>query len=679
MTQYRLGIDVGGTFTDFALVDQEAGELAILKVPSTPTEPSAAIMGGIDELASRDGLDPAAIQQFTHGTTLALNTILERKGAQVGLLITAGFVDVLLLRRLRLSDPSNLNSEVPQPLIGRSSVAEVRERMRANGSVEEPLDEHSLIEAADRLVAGGAEALVISFLHSYRNPAHEVRAQSLLQGRYPDLYVCTSSGIWPQQREYERTLLSVMNAYIGRRLVNYFGELTTQLEALGMPSRVLSTRSNGGVLTATSAAETPIVTLLSGPAAGVIGAAYLAQQAGIDQVVTLDMGGTSADVAIVDGQPGTSTDNTVGDYPVILPAIDVSSIGAGGGSIAWIDRSGVLKVGPQSAGAVPGPACYDAGGTDATVTDAYLVLGIIDPEHFLGGTMRLNRPAGEQAVGTLAQHLGMSLEETAEAIIRVATANMEAQFLPLMARHGVDATRFVLLPYGGAGPPHAFLLARQVGIRKVLVPPAPGALSALGCLVADLRADFVQTLHLPLAEIDDLQLAEAYATLTERAEAWLAEQGMRVEEVRVIAGADMRYVGQSFEIATRFDLTDGRIRASGMADEFHRQYAEIYHASDPGASVEVINIRVQIIGVTSKPPISFSALSNGKQPPGESRRKVYLDGQTLDVNVYERDALPAGTVLPGPCIIQQYDSTVFVPGEFTLTIDARGNLIGEMG
>jgi N-methylhydantoinase A len=380
--QYRLGVDVGGTFTDFALVDHEVGNLSILKVPTTPAHPADAILNGIQALVDRDGLNPESIQQFVHGTTLALNTILERKGVSVGLLITEGFGDVLQLRRLRLDDPSNLNSEVPQALISRADVAEVRERMRSDGEIYEPLDIDSLLNAAETLVVRGAQALVISFLHSYRNPVHEDQAFAVISERYPELYICTSSSIWPQQREYERTLLSVMNAYVGRRLSDYFGELTNRLSELGVPSRVFSTRSNGGILTAGSAAQTPVVTLLSGPAAGVIGAAYLARQAGFDEVVTLDMGGTSADVSIVDGQASYSTENKVGDYPVIMPAIDISSIGAGGGSIAWVDRFGVLKVGPQSAGAEPGPACYDNGGTDATVTDAYLVLGIIDPDHF---------------------------------------------------------------------------------------------------------------------------------------------------------------------------------------------------------------------------------------------------------------------------------------------------------
>lgn len=675
--RYRLGVDVGGTFTDFALADTSTAQFMILKVPTTPQHPSSAILNGVGELTAAGKLDVAQIDQFVHGTTLALNTILERKGAQVGLLVTRGFRDVLQLRRLRLEDPSNLNSDVPEPLIPRSAVAEVDERMRADGSVETPLDPAQLLAAAGRLVARGAQALVISFLHSYRNPAHEEQARALVTERYPDLYVCTSSEIWPQQREYERTLLSVMNAYLGRRMRDYFVDLTGEMSELGLPGPIFSTRSNGGILTATSAAATPVVTLLSGPAAGVIGAAHLARQAGLERIVTLDMGGTSADVAVVDGQPGYSTENRVGDYPVIMPTIAISSIGAGGGSIAWTDKFRVLKVGPQSSGAEPGPACYDRGGIEPAVTDAYLLLGIIDPDHFLGGTMRLNRARAEEAVGRIAEQIGRPLLETAAAIIDVATANMEAQFLPLMARQGVDPTQFTLVPYGGAGPTHAFLLARQVGIRRVMVPPTPGALSALGCLVADLRADFVSTLYSPLADLSDEQLSEAYSTLVTQAEEWLRSQEVEVESVELIHSADVRYVGQSFEITTTLPTAGAHSRAE-LAEQFHRQYEQIYHYADRTAPVELVNIRVQIVGVTKKPDL-HSVMAADPSPNGAApaRRPVYLDGQMVDVAVYNRAELAPGQTVAGPCVIEQYDTTVFVPTEFVVRVDRFGNLIGE--
>jgi N-methylhydantoinase A len=674
---YRLGVDVGGTFTDFAAVDTDSGDLVVLKVPTTPADPAEAVVTGVDVLASEHGIPPASIEWFVHGTTLALNTILERNGARVGLLITEGFPDILILRRLRLDNPSNLYSEVPRPLIPRTDVAEVRERIHADGSVETPLDEAGLIEGAQRLVDHGVQALVVSFLHSYRNDEHERAARAILSERFPDLYICTSSEIWPQQREYERTLLSVMNAYVGRRMKTYFGRLTGGLQARDLASPVFSTRSNGGILTADSASELPVTTLLSGPAAGAIGAMYLARQAGHNQIVTLDMGGTSADVAVMDGEPAYSTENRIGDFPVIMPAIDVSSIGAGGGSIAWVDRFGVLKVGPQSAGADPGPACYDRGGTEATVTDAYAVLGIIDPDAFLGGTMRLNRQRAEEVVGALAERMGQSLQATAAAILDVASANMEAEFLPLMARHGVDATTFTLLPFGGAGPTHAFLLARQLGIRRVLVPLYPGALSAIGCLVADVRADFVQTLYRPLAGLGASDLNDAYGRLAGQARDWLDAQRSPIEDVELIYSADMRYAGQSFEIEVRAPHHEGRVDPAELRAAFDRQYELVYFTSDPEAPAEIVNARVQIAGRTPKPAMRISNGAAGVQGDPPSRRTVYLDGATREVDVYQRRALAPGQALSGPCVVEQYDTTVFVPSEFMLTVDVHGNLIGE--
>jgi N-methylhydantoinase A len=674
---YRLGVDVGGTFTDFAAVDTDSGNLIVLKVPTTPADPADALFTGVDALAAQHDIPTSSINWFVHGTTLALNTILERNGARVGLLITEGFPDILILRRLRLDNPSNLYSEVPKPLIPRADVAEVHERIRADGSIETPLDEAGLLDAARRLVDRGVQSLVISFLHSYRNDAHERAARALLAERYPDLYICASSEIWPQQREYERTLLSVMNAYVGRRMKTYFERLTDGLTSRDLASPVFSTRSNGGILTASSAGELPVTTLLSGPAAGAIGAMYLARQAGLDQIVTLDMGGTSADVAVMDGEPAYSTENRIGDFPVIMPAIDVSSIGAGGGSIAWVDRFGVLKVGPQSAGADPGPACYDRGGTEATVTDAYVTLGIVDPNAFLGGTMRLNRQRAEDAVGALAARMGQSLHATAAAILDVASANMEAEFLPLMARHGVDATTFTLLPFGGAGPTHAFLLARQLGIRRVLAPLYPGALSAIGCLVADLRADFVQTLYRSLGSLTSDDLNHAYGRLADQARAWLDDQRSPIEDIELIYTADMRYAGQSFEIEVRAPSVDGRVEIDSLRAAFDVQYEAIYFTSDPDAPVEIVNARVQIAGRTPKPAMRIANGASESRALPPARRAVYLDGETQQVDVYQRGALRPGDVLPGPCVVEQYDTTVFVPPEYTLSVDRFGNLIGE--
>lgn len=675
--RFRVGIDVGGTFTDFIVADEDSGSVAVLKTASVPAHPSLAIFSGLSQLEKAGRVNISGIERFVHGTTLALNTILERKGARVGLIVTDGFRDLLEIRRLRLDNPHYIYGDKPVALIPRLDIAEVSERVRADGSVEIPLDPIDAVAAADLLVAQGVEAVVVSLLHSYRNPVHEDQACQAIRKKHPDLYVCGSHEIWPQQREYERTLLSVMNAYVGKRMRNYFLNLTGELSELGLPGPAYSTQSNGGILTASAAAETPVVTLLSGPAAGVMGSVYVAAQAGIDRLITLDMGGTSADVAIVEGIPHYSSENRIGDFPVIMPAIDVSSIGAGGGSIAWTDHIGVLKVGPESSGADPGPACYGRGGTQAAVTDAYVLLGIINPDQFLGGEMKLNLQAAETALGALAERIGLTPLETAAAIIDVATSNMEAQFLPLMAQHGVDPSQFTLVPYGGAGPTHAFLFAQQVGIPQVLVPLIPGVLSAIGCLIADLRSDFVRTVNLSLADTNDELLTAVYSDLVEQARAWLAEQNADTVSTSVVYSADMRYLGQSFEIPVFIPYSGDGVHLPDVEQKFHQQYEKVYRHNDPSSAVEIINCRVQIIGETRTANINFKQNASGAVSSSAATRQVWIDGAHIDVSVYQRGDLKPDQELSVPCIVEQYDTTIYVPPGFRVHIDAFGNLIGK--
>ncbi len=442
----RLGIDIGGTFTDLVTLDQNKGMLSMLKTPSTPTHPSRAVINGIDVLVSRVQIEPSHISYFVHGTTLALNTVIQRSGALTGLLVTTGFGDILELQRLRLPDPHHFNAERPRALVMRRHVRQIDERMLANGDVYQPLPVQQCVDAARELQSLGVESLAICFLHAYRNPAHEIAAQDAIAEALPDLYVCRSSDIWPQQREYERSLATVINAFVGDKMQRYFASLEGEVSAMGVPAPVLSTKSNGGVMSAASAGKAPVQTLLSGPASGVIGARYIGELAGERRLLTFDMGGTSADIAVVDGQIALSTTNRAGDFPLILPAVDVSSIGAGGGSVVWTDQLGVLKVGPRSAGSSPGPACYARGGTEATVTDAYVVSGILDPTTFLGGTLPLDAGRAFAAVSAIGAELGLPVERAAEAILEVATSNMYAEFVPALAQHGVDPADFVLLP-----------------------------------------------------------------------------------------------------------------------------------------------------------------------------------------------------------------------------------------
>jgi N-methylhydantoinase A len=672
--RYRLGIDIGGTFTDLLLMDEVSGRLHALKVASTAA-PEDAILAGIAELQARDGIDPASIVYFSHGTTLAVNTLLQRNGADVGVVTTKGFRDILELRRLRLPKANDLFVPRPRPLVPRHRVVEVNERLLHDGSVLKPLDRDDVERAAGALIAAGASNLAICFLHAYRDDRHERQAKAWIEARFPDVYVCTSAEIWPQQREYERSLVSVINAYVGARMRRYLATLAERAAGAGMTCRIFSTKSNGGVMSVAAAAARPVETLLSGPASGVIGAAFIGRMIGDDKLITLDMGGTSVDIAVVNGEVSYSTENTVGDFPVLLPAVDVSAIGAGGGSIAWLDAEGVLKVGPRSAGANPGPACYGRGGTEPAVTDAYLALGICSPDGLLGGEMKLDKARAEAALAGLAERLGGSVLATADAVLQVATANIYAELVPQLARRGADAADYSLLAYGAAGPTHVFMLAREIAVRRVIVPPTPGLLCALGCLVADLRADFVRSLWEDCASLRDGQVRDIYAALDSEARAWLVGQHVEVEKTYLIRSADLCYVGQSFEINVAFP--DGALTVAAIEDWFHRRYERVYGYADRAAPVRLLEARVQIVGVMQKPDFDSLRPFATAADPVVGRRYIHEQGRQVEATVHQRTALRPGDNFAGPAVVEQYDTTVYVPEGFRVGVDQWFNLIGE--
>lgn len=676
--RYRLGVDIGGTFTDVMVADETGSVVATLKTPSVPSAPEAAVFQALSELAAA-GIAAEDVALFVHGTTLAVNTLIERNGARTGLLVTKGFRDILEIRRLRLENTTDFYGEKPVPLVPRDLVVEIDERLFADGGVHRPLDEAGVREAARRLAGDGVQAIAVCFMHAYRNAAHERRARDIVRSERPELFVCVSADLWPQQREYERCLVAVMNAYIGARMAGYFRGLDAGAARHGLRAQVLSTKSNGGVMTAVRAAEEPVHTLLSGPASGVIGAAHVARLAGASHIVTLDMGGTSADVAVVtEGQPAYSTENSVGDFPVIMPAVDVSSIGAGGGSVAWLDAAGVLKVGPQSAGADPGPACYGRGGRLPTVTDAYVHLGIIAPDRFLGGQMPLDATLAARALEELGRALGISSRAAAQAIMDVTTSNMYAQFTPLMARRGVDPRDFTLLAYGGAGPTHAFLLAGEVGIGRVLVPPSPGTLCALGCIVADLRNDFVHTLYRSGKDLTEQELEEGYARLEDQGGQWLREEsarGIALESSYVLYSADMRYEGQAFEIEVAVPGAERGDRTA-IGRRFHELYHSVFGVSDPDAPLMFVNLRATVVGVTAKVARLEARAGRTDASRGETR-SVFLDGRETKASVLPRAAVGADRWIAGPVIVEQYDTTTFVPAGYRVRSDGLGNLIGE--
>ncbi|VTU42831.1 hydantoinase/oxoprolinase family protein [Variovorax sp. RA8] len=685
---YRLGIDIGGTFTDFSLMNESTGQTLIAKVPSTPSHPSKAVLQGLAQFSERHAVPPSAVGYFVHGTTIGVNTLLERKGARTGLLITRGFRDILSLGRSRLPDIFDLLVEKPAPLIPRQLVRTIDERMSYHGEVLRPLDTEQVLAAVAELVGQGVEALAITFLHSYMHPAHERAAKEAIAKAYPDLFVCVSSDIWPQIREYERTLISSINAFIGKKMSSYFTALQAEVGRTGLSSTLLSTKSNGGVMTARSAQESPVETLSSGPASGAIGARFVARLSGFTRLIPLDMGGTSTEVAVIDEELRYANVCHIGDFDISLPAVDLSSIGAGGGSIAWTDAAGILKVGPESAGSEPGPACYARGGTRPTITDAYVTMGIVDPERFLGGELKLRPDLARRAIGGVAQALGMEHEACAEAILRVATSNMYSQLVPLMARKGVDVSEFALLCYGGAGATHGFLLAREVGIQTVLVPPSPGTLCALGSLVADVKSDFIRTVQVMLdpqrpGEAID-RLATTFEELERQALGWLARERISVADKHILRNADIRYAGQSFDVSVDLGSIDlgAADAASALLAAFKAAYAAIYGDADHGSAIEVVNLRTTAVGVTPKPSmrtVRDTALpSDLREPPVRARRRIFIDGAHHDAAVLDRSALTWGHEFNGPAVVEQYDTTTFVPPGFACRVDGYGMIIGEL-
>jgi N-methylhydantoinase A len=683
VARYWLGIDIGGTFTDFALFDTQAGEVIGLKVPSTPHEFAEAVRVGLQRLADEHRVDLHEIGTIVHGTTIAVNTLIQRTGARLGLLVTEGFRDVLELQRLRLPNPFDLDGARPLPLVPRARVAEVRERLRADGRIDTPLDEGTVHGGAQRLAAQGVEGLVVSLLHSYRNAAHERQTKAVAEKAAPGLPVSLSSDVWPQAREYERTALAVLDAYVQPKVRRYLEGFEQALAARGVPATPHVTKSNGGIMPVAAARQQTVATLLSGPASGVIGAAYVAGHAGLPNVITLDVGGTSADMAVVEnGRPRWSTSEHVGGVPVMMPVVGVTAIGAGGGSVAWVDEVGLPKVGPQSTGAHPGPACYGRGGKEATLTDAFLVSGFLDPERFLGGRMRLHRELAEHAIARFADPLGMTMNEAAESVVRVAVSNMYAEFTKILSRAAVDARDFALVPFGGAGPVVGALVAREVGIPAVFVPRSPGTLCALGAISADIVNDAVRTVHSRIAAnadgagaFDGSALRAHFDTLRSELAEWLAQHGAGSDGATFNPAADMRYVGQSYEIEVPIDPA-WLVPAGGPAvlAAFHRAHERAFGHADREAPAEIVNLRVQLRATRPRVPLREVA-AGAASPAPRAKRRIWLDGRPTDAAVFERADLGAGARLAGPAIIEQPDTTVLVPAGHLGQVDRFGNLI----
>lgn len=672
----RVAVDIGGTFTDFCVFDEVTGEMRTLKTFSTPDTPGMEVMNGISELQERYGRAPEDISYFTHGTTVGVNTVIQRRGAVLALFTTRDFEDVLEVARLKVPDPYDLFSRRPDPLAPRERVYGIAERMLKDGSVETPVDSTDVAAAVTRALEDGADTIIVALLHAYANPGNERAVRDAIHAVAPDLTVTLSSDVWPVIREYERTVTATVAGYVQRRVADYIGSLQTALRDAGVDGDPMITKSNGGVMAAELGKTDPIAMLLSGTASGVIGAADVAARVGVDDVLSFDVGGTSADVAVIlGGKPAFGVGEMVGDFPIYVPTVSVTSIGEGGGSIAWVDDFGVLKVGPESAGSMPGPACYGRGGLQPTITDAFATLGLLGAGELGYGAVTLDKGAAEAAIASLAEPLGLSVSQAAEAVIKVSISGMYLEISKLMSRHGVDPRTFSLLAFGGAGPMTACLLARELGVAQVIVPPTPGVLSAYGGLIADIRNDFIKTAFVDL-DAEGLAVLDGYATgLEARAMGWLRDEQGFDGEARLIWSADMRYRGQSYEIETMIDRADiaaGRLAPIG--DAFHTAHARVYDHSDAKAEVQVVNLRLVVSGSAPKPKLSEQPV-NKAAATSQGTAEVFLDGASHAAQVYARADLAPGHHFTGPAIVTQDDCTTVVPPGLTVRVDGWSNLL----
>lgn len=686
-----IGVDVGGTFTDIVLTDTATNLLWIHKVASTPDDPSVAVMQGITGICARNGVAPGEIGHVFHGTTVATNAVLQFKGAKAGMITTAGYRDILHIGRHQRPQHYSIMQEIPwqeRPLVRRRHRKTVSERLVPPlGEVSSPLNEEEVRNAARELRAAGVESIAICFLFSYLNPRHEDRARSIVAAECPGIFVTTSSEVSPQFREFERFTTAAMNAFIGPLVCNYVNNLEAALRKSGISAELHIMCSNGGVATPATVSRLPVFTLMSGLAAGVMGGAWVGTLAGRGNVITLDIGGTSADIGVVtDGRfsEASARDTFVGGYPIMVPMLDLHTIGAGGGSIAHIDEGGGFKVGPQSAGAVPGPAAYAHGGTDATVTDANLVLGRLDQDNFLGGAMALDMGAATAAVQRMADRLHLPLAEAAEGIITLLNSNMANAIRARTVQKGIDPRDYSLVASGGAGPLHGAEVARMLGIPEVIVPPYPGITSAMGLLTTDLKYDAIQTAFLLSTGIDYGRLNRGFAEMEARLRAQFQSDGVDPEAARYERFADAHYVGQGYEL--RVSMPGGRVRAENLAQtlrEFHALHQGEYGHSFPDSPVEFVNIRVTGIGPIAKlgapPRRAGGTLAQALAKRDHTVFRIDEGLKEFDTAFYRRDLLPLAQAIPGPAIILQTDSTTVVPPDCTVTADSSGTLVMTIG
>jgi len=674
----QIGVDIGGTFTDIVALDHE-GQLALTKVPSTPKDLLDGIAAAVRRVLALAGGTAEQVERFIHGTTVATNAVLEQKGPVTAVFTTGGFEDVLELGRMKRSRMYDLDMDVETPtfLAPRRRRFGIRERLDARGIVLTPLDEDHVRAAVRTAREQGAQAIAVCYLFSFVNPAHELRTREICREVAPDVSVSLSSEVDPTFREYERLCVTAFDAYLRPVVRRYLAGLSDMLRGLGVPAVPQIMRSRGGIVSAELAAREPVTLFLSGPAGGVVGATFAAERSGVLDFVSLDMGGTSNDVALVrGGEPLIASEGSIGPYPVRTPMVDVSTIGAGGGSIAWIDGAGGLRVGPQSAGAEPGPACYDRGGEDATVTDASVLLGYLNPASFAGGLMTLDVGAAERAVAAVARRLGLDVVATAAGIHRVVNARMADQIRLVTIKRGWDPRQFSLVVLGGAGPVHGVPLARELAMADVLVPEAPGVLAAFGLLAAAIEHHHARTWPGPVGEVDLAGVNRCLAELDEIGRARMRDEGVPASDVRVRYSADMRYIGQAYELEVPIRAPVMSTDLSEIERAFHAVHERVYGYARAQQPAEFVNFRAVHSSPLPRPTLRTVARERGAADDARigERRAYFAPDGFVPTAIYDRARLPIGARVKGPAIVEQADTTTVIPPGAAALVDPAGNL-----
>lgn len=683
---FKIGIDVGGTFTDFLIIDDE-GQVQIHKSPSTPGDPSNGLMNGLEDIAKLYETD---LQEFikkvdiiVHGTTVTTNAILTRQGAKTGLLTTKGFRDILQMRRGEKEEMYNLKYKMPQPLVSRYLTRTIDERVDYKGEVITPQNIDDVIDAARIFKKEGVEAAAVCFMHSYMNPKHEEQAIEILEKMLPGVYVTLSSKLLPKIALYERISTTVMNSYVGPIIKRYLTALTEKLQKIGFQGVLLIMQSNGGVMSPEVAMRTAASTLLSGPAGGPVAGIFYADIQGHKDSITVDMGGTSFDcTTIIDQMPMVITTGQINRLRIALPILGMNTIGAGGGSIAWIDAGGFLQVGPQSAGAEPGPVCYGQGGKLPTVTDADLVLGYLNPDYFLGGRMKLNFDKAWEAIEEhIAKPLKLDVMEAAAGIYQVVNVNMAEGIREITIKRGVDPREFPMVVAGGAGPVHAAQIANELEIKEIIIPKQSSIFCAAGMLLSNLRHDFVRTYQTYFDEIDRKRFGRLFDDMVQEAESVLRSEGIPQEDIRLIYSVDVRYTYQWYEVPV--EITEQEYKQCQLdviADKFHKRFEELYGYSLVAQPLELMNLRVVGIGETEKPnfkPLEWMGEDSSTSLRG--KRRIYLrhkdTGDFWDVDVFDGDSMGWGNKVSGPAIIEQTTTTVLVWPQYNLICDRYGSYV----